>query len=209
MEYQTTVTTTRTVIRETVVDQIPTPKTGAEYLKAGALDNLSDETLKEIIMVQFAYYRRMVWNLFGLNLSHTEVVFEKRGKSTGGTCRGSWKIDYNLDWARANLQGFLTEVVPHEIAHAVNHEMNGEGHDRQWKYIMRRMGVKPTRCVHSDMEGVKSARKTRRFRYVMPCGCDFTVGKKVHNQLQTSPKGTRRCTAHKYPMSRDQFVEEV
>lgn len=48
-----------------------------------------------------------------------------------------------------NAEDFIRETVPHEIAHLLNRAMNGNGvkpHGREWKAIMRAMGLKPQRC---------------------------------------------------------------
>jgi hypothetical protein len=71
-----------------------------------------------------------------------------------GACAGRaiWpdnRIRLNPVLLCENVEDFVRETVPHEIAHLLNRAMNGNSvtpHGKEWKAIMRAMGLKPQRC---------------------------------------------------------------
>lgn len=76
---------------------------------------------------------------FGLNVR----------KRANGICSPSNKkielSSYIIDNATREMSGWVNTMV-HEIAHAINHELGGRGHDRQWKAIFLSLGGNGERC---------------------------------------------------------------
>jgi predicted SprT family Zn-dependent metalloprotease len=56
------------------------------------------------------------------------------------------RIDVNMILLQENPEAFITEIIPHEVAHLVTHSLYHRpcGHGLEWKVVMRKFGKIPT-----------------------------------------------------------------
>ncbi len=88
-----------------------------------------------------------------------------------------------------NLTEYLTQTIPHEIAHLaertlLGHQFTKGGrlirHGKYWKHFMQILGADIKRCHNMDTSGVKTRSHPRE--HVWRCGCtDHAVTKRKHN----------------------------
>lgn len=102
------------------------------------------------------------------------VHFDLRGQSAGQLRidrAGHCAIRYNLALLERYPEDFLSETVPHEVAHYLAYMYHGRGikpHGPEWRGIMRALGARPERCHAYDTRDLE----TRRLRrHVYHCGC--------------------------------------
>ncbi len=107
------------------------------------------------------------------------IKFTKRGKCAGCVSyTGDYvEINFNMVLLRENFEDFISQTVPHEVAHFVTwiqygHEYSKGGkriiHGKSWKGMMTYFGVKQERC-HSYNTANSTVRKIKRLSY--KCGC--------------------------------------
>ena len=112
---------------------------------------------------------------FSRKLTKTGGYFQFRG-NTSVKLKISETIMMNND-----PKTFIDEVVTHEVAHYIVHEVYGRNvqpHGFEWKETMRMLGAQPKRC-HS-FKTVKS----NTFTYKLDNGYELEVGKVRHNKIQ-------------------------
>lgn len=132
------------------------------------------------------------------------ILFDLRGRSTGGTALGTRQLRFNLDWYMADPVRFLRIVVPHEVAHIVDEALSPSqpkaiirmgrirrvpqvSHGPQWVRICKALGGDGERtCNIAAESGVKpmKARRTRQYRYLSEAGHEVWIGPTHHKKLQ-------------------------
>jgi len=131
-----------------------------------------------------------------------EIKFTKRGKVSGCVeyeYESVKAFNFNMVLLRENTESFLETTVPHEIAHFLVHFLHGFSytrsgrriiHGKNWKNMMRYLGVDPNRC-HSYNTDNCTTRRLKKFTY--KCGCrSYELTSIRHNRVM---KGTAnyRC----------------
>ncbi len=120
------------------------------------------------------------------------------------------KVRYNLDYVEGNLAKYLDTTVPHELCHLYALRKYGEdvAHGQRWKRLMRSIGVSPNRCADYDSSEVVPARKITRYVYILSCGCDYEVTKKIHEVSQSAfniPGYGYLCKKHRVEFRKDDY----
>lgn len=85
----------------------------------------------------------------GLNIGEIpDIRFNPRFTATAG--RTFIELDYielSPFLMERNLNTFLSEIIPHELAHVIAWRIfKDNGHGRGWKDTMRLIGLEPVRC---------------------------------------------------------------
>jgi predicted SprT family Zn-dependent metalloprotease len=80
-----------------------------------------------------------------------KIILNSRLSSTAGRCFASQNyIDLATKLFTRNRDAMLREILPHEIAHQIDYNLNGEPngkwHRESWKIVMVKIGQSPTRC---------------------------------------------------------------
>lgn len=125
------------------------------------------------------------------------VHFDVSGTKGGFAKYQDWSIHFNLDLAKNNMEQYLNQTVPHEVAHLVDFKKyGGWGHKRTWKAIMIHVfGLKPDRCHSMDVSEVK----TRKYdTYIYTCNCpslEHKIKTNLHKKMSVLGKNYRcgRC----------------
>lgn len=91
------------------------------------------------------------------------IRFSERMVSLGGNCCGyTGEIGINLKLLAQHGKPFADQVVPHEIAHAIQNILHGiddRAHSKNWKSIMVKLDEKPIRCHYFDTSRISAQRK--------------------------------------------------
>jgi SprT protein len=129
---------------------------------------------------------------FGKNFERPRnIKFKRSGTTAGTSCYSERELMFQLDFADHNPENFISQVVPHEVAHYVQRAVYGYGtvkpHGKEWKFVMRRVyNLVPDRC-HSYDTSVTTTRTRKRFDY--SCGCTIhKISSIVHNRIQSGKK---------------------
>jgi predicted SprT family Zn-dependent metalloprotease len=74
-----------------------------------------------------------------------KIIINNRLKTSGGRADGTNRIiELSAEMFFYNQKEYLFTVIPHEMAHIVNKDLNQlGGHGREWKDIMIAYGLKP------------------------------------------------------------------
>lgn len=101
--------------------------------------------------------------------------FKQRGRSAGTAYLQRNEMRFNAYMLAQNPQKFIDNVVPHEVAHIVVHQIYGSKvrpHGREWRAVMERLfDVKADRTHDFDVPKVRNA-------YLYQCQCqqhEFTA----------------------------------
>lgn len=102
-----------------------------------------------------------------------EVVFDLRGRTAGQWVRksGNRWLRLNVDLIATEFESMIQQVIPHEVAHAVNDTWHGTGvrpHGPEWKSIMRLFGKPPDVRLRLQ-RNVQPTRTLRRYAYRCQC----------------------------------------
>jgi len=143
-------------------------------------------------------------------MSQMHFEWSARFKSRGAdaiyyTFKKSGRIRLSMDiWPHfSEVERYETAV--HEAAHIAATYLYGgrQGHGHNWKRLMRRMGLKPTRCHNVDTFGlgISKRRTTTQTYYQCRCTAGVHVGPIVHKKIQGGKLGYK-CRACRTPISR-------
>ena len=95
------------------------------------------------------------------------------------------RVEFSKTLLLENADKFIARTVPHEIAHLICFKLypGASGHGREWKSIMSRLGLEPSRCHSYDTSSVSNTRP-RPFVYVCRCvGHEFKLTRNIHNKI--------------------------
>lgn len=145
------------------------------------------------------------------------VRYDIRG-TTAGTARPStWELRFNPTLLVENLDDFIADTVPHEVAHLACDMIYPEAHKGtitftyagrvrrgkreihgpKWQSIMRVLGADPSRCHDYDTSNVpsKSGSKTTYEWSCNGCGKKFHLLQRKHDNAIRSgaPLRHRKC----------------
>ena len=91
--------------------------------------------------------------VFGRAFAIPRVTFDLRGKVAGTADCTTNHIRLNDVLLSENGGDFIEKTIPHEAAHLIARAIYGRGirsHGVEWKGVMRRLGLVPTRCHTYD-----------------------------------------------------------
>lgn len=114
------------------------------------------------------------------------IIFKRSGLCGGYSNWYAKELMFQLDFAEAHEEDYITTTVPHEVAHYVQDQLykGSKAHGREWKFIMRYvMGLAPDRCHHYDVSVTKSKTQTKH-TYGCGCGKSFKLSTTMHNRIQ-------------------------
>lgn len=121
--------------------------------------------------------------------------FDLRGNVAGRAHLQNNHVQLNAVLLVENLEHFIADTIPHEVAHLVTHVKHkgrADNHGAEWQAVMRAFGLKPTRCHSLDTSNSSTATVLYEYR----CACDFhELTPRTH---PSGLKGTRYCKKCKY-----------
>ncbi len=132
-------------------------------------------------------------NFYSINLPEASIDFSLRGR-----CAGQAKVDRNSHTSlrinqqllEENLDDFLINTIPHEVAHLVinwkarKKRQRPQPHGPEWQSVMRDcFGLKPVRC---HTYATTPARVVPR-NYLYACSCrEHHLTSIMHNRISNS-----------------------
>jgi SprT protein len=122
------------------------------------------------------------------------VKFDLHGQVAGMAQIHKHLLRYNSYMLEHNFYEFLSQVVPHEVAHIVAHliDYNTTAHGNIWKQVMRFYGCEPVRCHNFSTEPI-----TKRIKRVAVtctgCGHIYHITPKKWLKI-TSPRSQASCS---------------
>ena len=142
------------------------------------------EHIKSHIEAKVAECMGIVRSKFKLTeFQDPKVCFDVTGTNGGEANYQDWSVHFNLEIAKTNLEHYLKQTVPHEIAHLVDYKKyGGWGHKRTWKAIMKHVfGLTPDRCHSYDVSEVK---KKKYDTYLYTCKCqEHKIKSNLHKKI--------------------------
>ena len=156
-------------------------------MNADSLPRLAEQRTRELLHAAEAE--------FAVRCPLGGIHFDLKGKSAGMVVfppgRAAY-IRYNPALLRRNHEAFLSQTLPHEVAHLVARCLFGakiRPHGREWRTIMQFFGAEPRRCHDFELDESQT-RKMRRFPY--RCGCrQHQLSAIRHNRVRKGQ--TYRC----------------
>lgn len=148
------------------------------------------------IAIQQAVMRSLREKLAQANLKlerhypEPKLVYQQRGTAAGTAWLQTYEIRLNPVLLMENVEAFVNEVVPHELAHLLvwKHFGRVPPHGKEWKWMMESVLGVPARRTHQfELQSVQ--RKTFAYR----CKCQehqLTVSR--HNRVVRG-EATYRC----------------
>ncbi len=120
-----------------------------------------------------AHWVEQAARLTGRRFALPHIRYDLKGRAAGQYLSHPHPcIRYNLALAKQQFDAFLERTPGHEVAHYVIHQMHPKGrvkpHGPEWRELMKKLGLDPSRCHEFDTSGVPT-RRQRRFPY--RCGC--------------------------------------
>lgn len=151
-----------------------------------AVKPIGEKQQQRVLETTSSYIQRAS-SLFDIACVKIPVSFDLRGRSAGMyQVRGKVKrIRYNPWIFSLHYEANLRETVPHEVAHYVADQLFGlsniQPHGKEWRAIMRTLGVEPRATADFDLTGVP-VRRQRRHRY--RCSCrEYQLTTSRHNKI--------------------------
>lgn len=119
--------------------------------------------------------------LFNRSFTPPKVKFYLKGTTAGKADLLNNIVILNHILLVENPDDFLEDTVPHELAHLLTFAMFGrkaKAHGKEWKSVMRALGVEPTRCHSLDVSNVGN-------RHSYRCACkSHQLSTQRHNKIR-------------------------
>jgi len=164
-------------------------------------------------MQRVEHFFTLAESIYNIELKRPSINFDLKGGSAGVATPSLNKLGFNEVLLTDNEADFMSDTIPHEVAHLVCHALHGwikttqggvSHHGKEWKAIMLAFGCVPSRCHTLDVSKVK--RKMRSFSYFCPdCRACFTLTAIRHNRMV---RGTKSYS-HKSCKTPIEFIEEI
>lgn len=139
----------------------------------------------------------------GKDIKMPTVSYNKGGTTAGTANQGTWHIELNPVLLVENQNQMINDTVPHEFAHLVTGQLypdtkrtwskKGRPHGAEWQYIMRVLGVNPSRCHTMDVSSVKRIKAGSIKVACSTCKREFSLGPVRAARLKANPKGMWCC----------------
>lgn len=133
--------------------------------------------------------------IFNRTFPLPKVTYEDKGRIAGYANFYEGKLNFSPTLLTDNVETFIAQTVPHEVAHLVTRAMYPRcmSHGREWKFVMRQLGARPDRCHSYDTSKVSKKRVTKRWKY--RCGCrTMELSTVIHNKIRRGDvRVCKRC----------------
>lgn len=152
--------------------------------------SMSHEAVKSRILAKHNEVVRKARELFpAFRLApEVQVYFFETGRAAG-KAHSDMRCGYNVHVFAQDLERFLNDTVPHEVAHIVCMYLRTDmGHGATWKRVCRMLGGNGQRCVAPEGINLKMVRHRKRYEYRATCGTLTMVSDVIHGKIQRNGK---------------------
>lgn len=152
---------------------------------------MPDKNVKRAIFEAVEECYEKANRFYGLDLKIPEIQFWSKLQVNGSIrwntrTKTVYYIRFNTTQAKGDIDKFLKDTVPHEVAHHVDIARRGRTlHDLAWKSICLRLGGSGSRCTMYNMKDVPVPKGY--FAYACKCGV-FHLTKIRHNKIVRGKK---------------------
>lgn len=112
------------------------------------------------------------------------VKFYTSGKSAG-KAYGYSKVSYNIHVFAQDMETFMRDVIPHEIAHVVCSFLGWDkGHGNNWKRVCRVLGGNGQRTYSPEGIEFSGTRTRKKYEYKATCGTIVLLSDVRHGKMK-------------------------
>lgn len=114
------------------------------------------------------------------------ICYDLKGLSAGEAVfnRDRYSVRFNREAISKDWDGMVNSTIPHEIAHVVDHFINGKmSHNESWKSIDAALGGTGERCHNYKLTPAKK-KSIMRYQYALDSGEVVMIGPKQHKMIQ-------------------------
>ena len=129
--------------------------------------------LNQSLLLVEAYFKR--------KFTMPEVNYDLRGIKAGVAYLQKNEIKFNRTLLQENMDEFIRQVVPHELAHLIVYQMFGrvKPHGKEWQLVMNEIFKLPAYTCHQfDIKNVQG----KTFEYRCACQTHFLTIRR-HNKI--------------------------
>ena len=128
------------------------------------------------------------------------VLFTQRGKIAGTAHLQKNLLKFHSILYQENQLAFLTDVVPHEVAHLLVYQLHGltPPHGREWQTMMSNVMLRPPERTHRfDVSSVQG----KTFTYQCQCQQHQLTVRRHNKALKGILYLCRSCKSHLKPLN--------
>ena len=142
--------------------------------------------LKTKVNAKIEECRKVIMKHYGHDIKPGKISYTARGTVGGTTNPSTYEIRLNPVFLGHYKDEFVNDTVVHEYAHVATLKLHPDAtpHGKEWKQIMRLLGVEPTRCHAYDNELIYEKRATRSYM----CTCCYqtiNVDREAHKKIMS------------------------
>jgi SprT protein len=182
-----------------ITEHFAETKTGLAVPRTADLVRLCEDRIREL--------REYTLKHLQYPMPETRLSYDLKGKVAGTANSSKNLIRINYVLLKENTEHFIKQTLGHEYAHLITDNLwlsdlisKPTAHGREWKKVMRQLGLPPDRC-HSYDTTNSSTKKQRRWKYT--CGCTgrpHMISTTIHNRIKGGRK--YRCQRCGKPITR-------
>jgi SprT protein len=146
-----------------------------------------------------AKYVQVARQLYKRNFLMPTVAFDLRGTTAGIAYLNKNLVRYNAVLLTENVEDFLGDTVPHEIAHLIAHQVYGKrisAHGQEWKSVMRAFGVEPSRTHSFD---TTNSAVGGTYHFTCRCGTVHKISSRRKKAAYAGRMICKRCNTRLVP----------
>lgn len=152
---------------------------------------MTTELIKSRIIAKHDEVMRKARELFPAfrHAPECRVYFYETGRAAG-KAHSDMRCGYNAHVFAQDMERFLNDTVPHEVAHIVClYTRTDMGHGATWKRVCRMLGGNAQRCYAGEGIQHKMVRTRKRYEYRATCGTLTMVSDVLHGKIQRGARG--------------------
>lgn len=146
---------------------------------------------------------------YNIDFKMPTIDYSLRGRVGGQADYRGWVIRVNAVLLNENVEEYIKQVIGHEAAHLITHQVYPEAHQRingkrsphgsEWQSVMRALGLKPDRCHTMDTTNSRVNKTPRAGVFTLVCiNCprEYNVKAKTLLAWKAKPAAIRcRCSS--------------
>ncbi|OIN09228.1 SprT family zinc-dependent metalloprotease [Oceanisphaera psychrotolerans] len=143
--------------------------------------NQPSQTLRQQVLDRVEYCLTLTGQKLDREFSFPVVNFNQRGRIAGSAWLERWELRFNPVLLADNETDFMTDIIPHEVAHLVAFACYGKvrPHGKEWQHIMQSVfGLQPHTRHRLD-----TAKVAPTFGYQCDCR-QHRLSQRRHNNIQ-------------------------